>query len=293
MDPKSWHYQRPRPITFHIMSLGLLIFLPFAMFSLVACLSSLVFQTLSNLVWSAIGLCQCIALLFIIVRPSRQGSQYWFILGVLCFLATVAGAASGLFNYGRNMYKYWVYEGQQTYTNVWSGTPALNHLDAGKIDFVSTSELDPSLSYAYFTAHHTYCITPIIDSLNRPTTIQYWAAGVDCCADNQFTCDSATNSTADQGLVWLDDPLFTNNNVAEFRQAATAAETSLGIKAAKDALFVRWVSDVNQAQETYRYNGITFLISSLISYMAFSMVVGFLIHFAKRSTRAKLEGRLP
>ena len=98
-----------RPISYHVRSLSLLIFLPFLMFTSLVALSSFTFR-IPGLTWGLAMVYLAICLLFMVVRQSRDGPRFWFHAGGLCFMATALGCTCGLWNYSRNTYKYWAYE---------------------------------------------------------------------------------------------------------------------------------------------------------------------------------------
>ena len=80
------------------------------------------------------------------------------------------------------------------------------------------------------------CVAPLVTS--RRSSVQFWAAGQDCCPkEGAFDCYDARHG-AREGLVYLDDELFEQNLVALLRRAAQAAVLQHGLRASKDALFV-------------------------------------------------------
>eukprot|EP00971_Amphidinium_carterae_P343899 6483951-Amphidinium_carterae.1 len=53
-----------------------------------------------------------------------------------------------------------------------------------------------------------YCVAPVVSSSGASHTIEYMAAGIDCCEQRgTFTCDQAADSSVRSGLAYLDsDP---------------------------------------------------------------------------------------
>ena len=69
-----------RPLGYHVRSLGLLMFLPFLMFTSLTALSSFTFR-MPGLTWALAMFYLGIALLFMVVRQSRDGPRFWFHAG--------------------------------------------------------------------------------------------------------------------------------------------------------------------------------------------------------------------
>lgn len=287
-----------RPGYFHTVSLGLLIFLPATFFVIVIGFMTFLFQKVPALVWIVICLCLALSMMFMVLRQQREGPKYWFNLGLVCATAVIAGTVAGLWNYNKSMNKYWAYEGQRTYQNVAAAEPALQHLDAGKLVFIKNTMLDQSKSFAWMSGS-AYCVAPVVakgPSMGQHS-VQYWAAGTDCCdKGSKFSCDDAADPNAHAGLVYLDDVLLPDYDLGKFRQAAAAAlaaQTDLQGTSPEDALFVRWVKDVDAAQRDYWYYAASFVIIAVCFHTLFSVLVGFIIHFTSRRSiaKSKMEAR--
>mmetsp|Transcript_1177 Transcript_1177/g.4101 ORF Transcript_1177/g.4101 Transcript_1177/m.4101 type:complete len:156 (+) Transcript_1177:160-627(+) len=128
------------------------------------------------------------------------------------------------------------------------------------------------------------------------SSIEYWAAGVNCCGDGDgrtFTCDDIRNKQAHAGLVFLD--YGPRRKLLEtFVKAAKEAGTTHGMEPAQDAMFVMWVVDPDDAQHWYWHAGTSFLAGGTIVYLAFSIVIGVMMHFgpADRGGKQKLGSRI-
>merc|ERR1719168_484085 len=105
--------------------------------------------------------------------------------------------------------------------NVMPEEPALSHLDAGKITFSKDARVDFEVVTGLADGQR-YCVAPIVGK-SPMTTVQYWAAGVDCCSqDGNFTCHDVGSKTAHAGLVYLDyGPR--RGDLEKFRRAAREA----------------------------------------------------------------------
>lgn len=288
--PLAGHSARPGGY-FHMVSLGLLVFLPASLFMASLCFMTFLFKEIPSLVWLSVSMCLGLSLLLMVVRQ-----KYWFNLGVVCFMAVIVGTAAGLWNYQKNMDKYWAYQGQRTYTDVSPWSPALQRLDAGKIVFTADSVIDETRT-STLTRDRTYCVAPIVAKGAAGTqSLQYWAAGVDCCVQHSnFTCDDAADRTAHAGLVYLNDFAIPDYDMDKFRVAAKAIIEAQGLKGAKpdDAIFVMWVKDADAAHREHWYVATNFAIIGICVYTVFAVFAGFGIHFTSRRVpqKSKMEAR--
>lgn len=273
------------------MSLGLLVFLPTTIFTVIMLFVTFFFHSLQPLVWVVVTLCVGLSVMFMVVRHSRDGPKYWFNLGALCFIAAVCGTFIGLWNYQRNMLVFYAYDGQRQYNNVLPGDPALQHLDAGQLYFSPDAHVDMTYVQTHTSAGVTYCVAPVVGQASQDY-VEYWAAGENCCTGGHFTCGEASNSQIHAGLVYLDDESLPDNNRAKFKKAADKAQ-SVGVLASKDAFFVQWADPV-QAKRQYWNYGVGYMAVSLIVYLVISVVVGLAVHFFRspfRSNKDKLTAR--
>jgi hypothetical protein len=289
--------QMARPTYFHTMSLGLPIFLPIAIFTLISCLISLQFQSLEALCWIVVAICIGVSVMFMVVRQSREGPKYWFNLGALCFLATVFGFALGMWNYHGYMVSYRAYGGQREYTDVEPSAPALQYLDAGQIVFRQDARLDLNRVIAYeAVGRPTVCLAPVVAGDARPSTIDFWAAGTNCClvgsepfVGRNFTCGDALNSEARAGLVMFDD---LHSHLPEYRTAARDGRGTHGLTSAQDAIFLEWTAKPAEALNHYYFRGVHCLVAGIVIYFVLSMVGGFMLHFIRRMPSRPMKEKL-
>merc|ERR1719498_1583253 len=77
--------------------------------------------------------------------------------------------------------------------------------------------------------------------------IQYWAADIDCCSESgEFTCDAATNSLAQGGIVVFDNNgWFTPARYPFYQKAREKAEATHLLESVGEPIFVRWVEKDN------------------------------------------------
>jgi len=273
----------PRPQYFHLMSLGLLISVPLGIFTVLTVLFAFAFHRASSVVWVIVGLSFGLSLVFMAVRPTREGPRYWFNLGFLCLVATSVAVACGNVNWKRNFSRYWAYDGQRTYTNVLPNEAALSHLDAGKILFSEDAHIDLA-SAVGFKDEKLFCVAPIVGQTTE-SEVEYWAAGIGCCGKaGTFDCDDAKMREAHGGLVHLE-------HTSNFVKAAKQAQALNGLVSSEDALFVQWVENPDQAQKVYWHRGVTFAVGGIIIYVVFALLCGCMLHFRRAPAKMKMDFR--
>lgn len=270
---------------FHTMSVGLYIFVPWMMFTVVSLFFTFLYHQASVVVWFVAALCAGVSIVFMIVRQRRPGSMYWFVLGMLCFLAVTLAVFLGYYNYQKNMSVYWDYQGQRQYSNVLPSEPALMHLDAGQIEFSSGSALDASRAVGYRDAK-LYCVAPIVGEASQ-SLIEYWAAGVNCCEQRgAFSCDDANDGEARSGLVVLEPDM-----ISQYQRATREAAAAFNLAVSQDALFVRWTNNPDSIQAGYWNAGVGFLLATCGIHLGVSVILALMLHFSTGGKKAK-DGRL-
>ncbi|CAK9036610.1 unnamed protein product [Durusdinium trenchii] len=209
--------------------------------------------------------------------------------GSLCFIATVLACACGLWNYSRNIYKYWAYEGQSSYSDLAASDRATSFLDAGKLAFRDDVIVDFEHATGYREGTELLCVAPLVSKAATQGTVEFWAAGRRCCEDGDFNCGDAKRG-AKAGLVFLEDALFSDNGVELFRAAAKAAEAQHGLRGSDDALFVFLTASPSQVQHHYWSHGVMFMVCASLVYFPVCVLLGFALHCLPRS-KMKLEMR--
>jgi len=188
-------------------------------------------------------------------------------LGMLCFLATLAGIAAG--NWGWQQYfrqYFWFKIGSQPHATS-AMTPAIIRADAGIIRFFNSptvtgygvnvtfaanathsyanSNVDPERGAGYHDGD-TYCVAPVLNSVLAEAALKrvnYWAVGINCCsALGSFYCDDSRKHGGKYGMVLVDHGFpCPGCNKAQFKEAIRMAEAAHGLVSAPGALYVRWV----------------------------------------------------
>eukprot|EP00435_Cladocopium_sp_Y103_P005924 s3225_g1.t3 len=250
-------------------SLGLLVLLPFILFSSLLAISSFTFELFPGLTWAVAMLYLGVSLLFIVVRQSRDGPRFWFHTGSLCFVATILACTCGLWNSKKSCALYWAYEGQRSYEGLAATDRATSYLDAGKLTFRDDVVVDFDRASSHREGSELLCIAPLVNkNAGNEGLIQFWAAGRSCC-EEVFNCGDSRRG-AKGGLVFLEDALF-SGALGQLRAAAKAAETQHpGLRGSPDALFV---------QQHYWRSGVIFVGCASIVYFVLCVLVGFALHW--------------
>lgn len=177
---------------------------------------------------------------------ARQG-QTTVALSTGCFIAVVLGSLLGLYIYDTAAIYPMFYQHARKYSNVVSSEPSAAVADAGKITFNEQTNVDVNKSVGY-TAEDgvVYCVAPVMDPSKQPR-IEYWAAGINCCAaSGEFTCDASSNPKAQGGIVVFDNNgWFTPARFPFYQKARAKAEAQFMLQSVGEPLFVRWVEKDN------------------------------------------------
>ncbi|CAJ1355086.1 unnamed protein product [Effrenium voratum] len=200
-------------------------------------------------------------------RHDAQREHRWHgILPMSCMAGVVASSALGLIAY-RNFYSvYWLYHDSHAYANVLPSEPAATYLDAGKLVFAEEARIDYARGMG-FKDGSTFCVAPIVDS-EANASVQFWAAGVDCCG-GRFDCDDAWDGKAHAGVrrAWRE----------QYASAVRQAEAAYGLKSAKEPIFVQWVIDPEKVELNYWMLGNGVLVGSCLVSLVLSAVVNIVL----------------
>jgi len=164
-----------------------------------------------------------------------------------CFIAVVLGNVLGLYVYDTASIFPMFYDHARKYTNVVSSEPSAAVADAGKITFNGATRVDLTKSVGYIAESGImYCVAPVVDDSKQPR-IEYWAAGIDCCAvSGDFWCDASGNSEAQGGVVIFDNNgWFSPSRFPFYQKARAKAEARFALQSVGEPIFVRWVERDN------------------------------------------------
>lgn len=282
------------------IGLGVYIFLPWLMFTTVSLLFATAYHHYPLLVLCLVLAWIMLSVMFLALdkRKRMGGSWYWF-LSSLCLFAIAMGCMLGIYNYRMHMFQYWSYEENSVYTNVLPTEPADGHADAGKIVFAPGSRVDTTRAIGFKTNSEVYCVAPIFGDDPNIDSVEYWAAGLDCCpARGDFDCDDSWKDTARSGLVILDslanDRKLSNIDAPSvhfnfwrpprvwYLEAIKQAEAAYDIKSADRPLLVRWVDDPQKMQDEFWRSGVGFCIASVCIYFLFSIIIGAMLQMCSK-----------
>lgn len=272
---------RSKPANFHAMSLAILILLPWLVFTTVSCLLTFAYHHFRIMVWVLIFLGALLSVLFIVLSSRNKRGPIYLFLGVLCVFAVLVSCVVGLYCYHEFAIQFWVVEEGRAYANVRPDESAGGHSDAGRLTFSDDARVDTERSVGFHDNGGTiYCVAPIVGD-QEPATIEYWAAGEDCCKSrSSFDCDETSNPKARSGVVISDRSPFVPSSREKYLKAVSEASGAYDLKAGKKPLFVKWVEDPQTVQDEYWNRCLVFLISACVVHLMASALFGFVLHFS-------------
>jgi len=196
----------------------------------------------------------------------EPGTHHWHsVLPISCMAGVAVSCILGLVAY-RNFYSiYWLYHDSHAYANVLPSEPAAGYLDAGKLVFAEEAHIDARRGMG-FKDGSTYCVAPIVDAAT--SSVQFWAAGVNCCSRGNFECDDAWDEKAHAGLV-----LRQHSWHPQYALAVKQAAAAFGLATAKNPIFVEWVVDPEKVEMNYWMLGNGILIGSCLISLVISALV--------------------
>jgi len=213
-------------------------------------LPSLVVSLLAT--WAVMCACTLLAIQRKPKAPVAQGKHGLVV--ALSLVSLVLGALMGFWNYKRvgGVSDYWETGAHRQYKDVAPEELADAHRDASVLVFEKGSRPDARMATAYVSGSlgQKYCVAPVIATRAEYTgsfTVQYFAAGKDCCENLDFSCGEAKNQGARAGLVMFNktqdsifDWIFGTPDLEYYRKAAAMASAKYGVKLAEDPIFVTW-----------------------------------------------------
>jgi len=193
-------------------------------------------------------------------------SRVSIIVAAWLLVAVVTGAWVGLFSYECCISEYWMAQEMEARENVLPSEPAGAYSNAGEIVFADEARVDPSRAVGYKDTS-VYCVAPIASDAPLET-VQFWAAGMDCCgARGSFVCDDAWNPKARSGVVIRrakDNTIMRDEVHDQYMKAVKLAEVTYSIASAKEPIFVRWVADPNQVELNIWRAGMGVMLGAII-----------------------------
>jgi len=275
--------QAPRGITFHTASLGILVLLPWWMFTMISCLFCFAYHQLPGAVWAFVAVCVVISCVFVgaSLRKLRERPMFWLFLGVLCLIGCAAASLVGFFNFQSSMASYWAYEESRVYLNVLPASSAEAHSDAGVIKFAADAAPSTNSSLGYSHGGNKYCVAPILGP-QPAKTVEFWAAGTDCCSTGDFTCDDAKKKGAHGGARIFDSASAHASRLPYYKKAAEEAAAFYNLVASKDPIFVHWMTNPLKAQDDAWWWSAHVLIVAISVHFCISVGLALLVHLGSR-----------
>lgn len=211
-----------------------------------------------------------LALLFhFLARPG----QITVALSMGCFIAVAIGTVGGLYVYDSAAIFPMFYKHARKYTNVVSSEPSAAIADAGKITFNQEVRVDVNKSVGYTREDGmVYCVAPVIDPTKQPR-IEYWAAGINCCAQSgEFSCDASANPKAQGGVVVFDNNgWFAPARYPFYQKARAKAEAQFLLQSVGEPIYVRWVEKDNLEYLENQYAK-TAMWNIIVAYIVFAIL---------------------
>jgi len=265
-------------------------------FSITALLFGLSYHDSSTEIWTLVILGSSV--LFIIITQSWRTSsespmaRVSIIVAAWLLLAVMVGAWVGLFSYDCCIGEYWSAQSLEARFNVLPSEPAGAYGSAGEIVFADEARVDPSKAVG-FKDSSTYCVAPIASDAPMDT-IQFWAAGTDCCgARGSFVCDDAWNPKAHSAVVIRNTTgqMMGSDMIAKYMKAVQLAEVTYSIASAKEPIFVRWVANPQTVElNVWRY-GMGVLLACIIVASLFCGLQAMAIHIAMKRQATQAIGQ--
>jgi hypothetical protein len=240
-----------------------------AAFSIVCLLFGLAYHNAKVEVWSLVILGSGVLVIIISqtwrTRNESHGAKVGVVIASWLLAAVLLGTLVGLFSYDCCIGEYWLSQRLEARQNVLPSEPAGAYANAGEIVFADEARVDASKSVG-FKDSHTYCVAPIASD-SPMETVQFWAAGTDCCGPRgAFICDDSWNPKAHAGVVITNgtNVLMRSDTRAKYLKAIKLAEVTYSIASAKEPILVRWVANPDQVQLNIWTAGFGMLLASII-----------------------------
>lgn len=206
----------------------------------------------------------------------------------LCALAACTGTMAGGFVHSGGVHDYWAFNKKGHYTNAKTSTLADAFRDASMIAFAGDAQPNSERSAGYRgPGGQIYCVAPIL-ARNPATvgedTIQYWAAGMDCCDKGRgaYTCDDVDVPGVHHGLVIYNktnpfsDALGLPRAVDHYLEAARIASARYPNLAppAEEPIFLRWISDLEAGRHNLWWGALALWLRVSVMYLILCILLG-------------------
>lgn len=221
-------------------------------------------------IWTLLTL-GIVVMVMIIYQNMRQMeespfSKFSIIVAGWLLAAILLGTLVGVISYDCCIGEYWEKQKLEMRENVLPSEPAAAFMNVGEIIFADEARVDPSRAVGYKDGK-VYCVAPIASDFAFET-VQFWAAGTDCCGSrDSFVCDDAWNPKAHAGVVIRNDTKWSKlrEDVHKmYHKAVKLAEQTYDIASAEEPIFVRWVSNPEKVEFNMWSAGLGVVLAAII-----------------------------
>jgi len=182
--------------------------LPWLVFFLILSLFLFAYHDMRLLVWVLVGLCVCLAGLFMTL--GFYGRHPVFVaIGLMCLLSVSLATAVGSWLHSHYLVRYWELEKGSVYKDVDPLTEPELTTDAGIITFVANAFVDDSRTLGFVADGGIFCVAPVAVPPYYSDKVNYWAVGTNCCQSRSgFDCGSSRELGTLSGVPELAGPRY-------------------------------------------------------------------------------------
>jgi len=172
------------------------IILPWLVFFLVVSLFLFAYHQMKVVVWSLIGACLALSLLFFVLG-FRSPNATFLAIGYLCVTSLIVGTVVGLSLDREYLQHYWELDNGTEYKDVDPTADAGSTKDASVIQFVPGTFVDDRRTVGFISEGRIFCTAPVSLPQRANAAVAYWAIGEGCCQmRSNFDCGTARDLDA-------------------------------------------------------------------------------------------------
>jgi len=185
----------------------------------------------------------------------------WRMLALTSLALCGVGYAMGCYDSAKYVFPYHFYTRSPSYELVDADSAPGSVADAGFLSFTAETHIDSTRSVGYVSGS-TWCVAPIVSG-DLSDSAGYWAVGKDCCRrQGLFRCGDARNRTIHSGVVIKDVSPILQDELPQYKKAATMAALTYGINMPRNPIFVRWNDTPEQNENWYWDNAVSFAVTA-------------------------------
>lgn len=211
----------------------------------------------------------------------KQGNSDEVVLGFMALAAVVISTAVGVYCNLAMLEELHRLNQGASYFNVNPAQDVASYIDGTSFVFTNTTHADVSRFFGYVDAgspnRPTYCVAPVTNGEAAFTSIQYWAAGINCCGKQKpFTCGAAQKRSA-HGALLLNPDLQESKHQEFFAKAITGAQDSFALTGGNGYLLLDWKDDPIKYTNDLWYHSWFLMAVFAAVYLAISGMSAFVI----------------